>query len=463
MDLHVLGWSARWRDLFEPYRHDHLIPGRIVAEHRDAYRVATESGERAGVIGGRFRFQVARGVDLPAVGDFVAVRVPDGLGPAVVDAVLPRQTVLIRQRVGDRPDDQVIAANVDIVFVMTAFDHDFNVRRIERYLSAVWDSGATPVVLLNKMDLHHAIGERVTEIQRVTLGVTVHALSAQTADGLDALRVYLRPGVTIGIVGSSGVGKSTLLNRLLGHEAQTTAGVRAHDHRGRHTTTSRQLFVVPDGGIVIDTPGMREFQLSESDEGLERAFAEIDALAADCRFSDCAHRQRAGMRRPRRDRWWQARPGPGVGVRQALERAALPGIPRRSVGRSGTETSGSNREPGDQADEGGIIRGRQVAYAWSHPRDVVRRAYRQRRGRERPDGESAHERRGARRGTARSGADYRQHLAGDWFRQHVHDHHVRRQRDRGYLRRRGGAGAPPPAQSQKRGTGEVHHPDARTR
>ena len=309
MDLHVLGWNSRWRDLFEPYAQDNLTPGRVVAEHRDAYRLETEAGERTGALGGRLRHHAERRLDLPAVGDFVSLRLPAGEGPALVDAVLPRQTVFVRRAAGDRPDDQVIAANIDFVFVMTALDHDMNLRRVERYLAAVWESGASPVVLLNKTDLCDEVDGKIAQIHRVALGVNVHAISALTADGLDAVQRYLKPGLTIGFVGSSGVGKSTLLNRLLGRDVQTTAAVRSHDSRGRHTTTHRELFVLPQGGLVIDTPGMREFHLSNADDGLGAVFVDIEALAADCRFADCAHRQE-----------------PGCAVRAAVDRRELDAV-----------------------------------------------------------------------------------------------------------------------------------------
>ena len=294
MDLHVLGWNAHWRDRFEPYVHDNLTPGRVVAEHRGAYRLETESGERTGALGGRLRHRAEGRLDLPAVGDFVALRLSDGDGPAVIDAVLPRRTAFVRRAAGDRPHDQVIAANIDFVFVMMALDHDFNIRRVERYLAAVWESGASPVVLLNKADLCDEVDSRTREVHRVAIGVHVHAISALTAGDLTTLQRYTQPGVTIGFVGSSGVGKSTLLNRLLGRDVQTTAGVREHDSRGRHTTTHRELFVLPQGGLVIDTPGMREFQLWNADEGVDAVFADIEALAADCRFGDCAHKREPG-------------------------------------------------------------------------------------------------------------------------------------------------------------------------
>jgi ribosome biogenesis GTPase len=309
MDLHLLGWNAHWRDLFNPYVSQSLLPGRVVVEHRGAYRIELDRGERSGALAGRLRHQARRRADLPAVGDFVAVRLPEagaGDGPAVIEAVLPRRTAFIRRAAGARPDDQVIAANIDTVFVMTGLDHDFNVRRIERYLAAVWESGASPVVLLNKADVCADVGKKIDELRAVVIGVDVHVLSALTAEGVDTLAAYWREGTTVGFVGSSGVGKSTLLNRLLGRDVQITAGVRAHDSRGRHTTTHRELFVLPRGGLVIDTPGMREFTLSDADEGVDAVFRDIDALATRCRFADCAHRGE-----------------PGCAVQDAVERGEL--------------------------------------------------------------------------------------------------------------------------------------------
>jgi ribosome biogenesis GTPase len=289
-----------------------LSSGRVIAVHRDAYRIATETGERGGVLAGRLRHETTRRSDLPAVGDYVSLRLAPGDGPAVIEAVHPRRTALMRRAAGERPDDQVIAANIDIVFVMVGLDHDFNVRRVERYLAAVWESGATPVVLLNKADLCADVDARVEELRRVAIGVDVHALSAATAEGVDAVLPYLQNGQTAGVVGSSGVGKSTLLNRLLGRDAQVTSAVRDYDSRGRHTTTHRELFVLPGGGCIVDTPGMREFQLSSSSgagdgvDGVESVFADIEARAKQCRFADCTHKTE-----------------PGCAVREAVESGQL--------------------------------------------------------------------------------------------------------------------------------------------
>ena len=267
---------------------------RIVAQYRDSYRITTSSGDRHAVLAGRLRHQTTHASELPAVGDFVEVRPPERDGPVIIEAVRPRKTLLVRRAAGDRPDDQIIAANIDVVVVVVGLDLDFSVRRVERYLAAVWESGATPVVLLNKSDVCSDAEAKLEDLRRVAIGVDVHVVSALMSQGLEGLQPYLQEGLTIGFVGSSGAGKSTLLNRLLGRDAQPTKEVRAHDSRGRHTTTHRELFALPGGGFVIDTPGMREFQLANADEGVGAVFEDIEALAAQCRFGDCAHRGEPG-------------------------------------------------------------------------------------------------------------------------------------------------------------------------
>ena len=307
MNLEQLGWNAGWEARFLPYAAEGLAPGRVAIEYRGAYRIHTAAGEISGELAGRLRGRAERRPELPSTGDFVALRLPDGDGPAIVQAVLPRRTVFMRQPAGDRPDGQVIAANIDVVFVMTAFDRDLNPRRLERYLALVWEGGADPVVVLNKADQSGDVEEMLAEVRAVAAtGVPVHAISALTGDGFDAIQPYFTSGVTVGFVGSSGVGKSTLLNRLLGQNVQPTREVRAQDSRGRHTTTSRQMFVLPQGGIIIDTPGMRELQLLNAEDGVGAVFADIAALAATCRFADCGHQHE-----------------PGCGVREAIDRGEL--------------------------------------------------------------------------------------------------------------------------------------------
>jgi ribosome biogenesis GTPase len=223
------------------------------------------------------------------VGDWVALRPPTGDGRAMIHAILPRTSKFSRKSAGQRTDEQVVAANVDTIFLVSGLDGDFNPRRIERYLTAAWDSGAQPVVVLNKLDRCDDPERCLLETEAVAMGVPVHRVSALTGQGCDALRDYLGPGLTVGLLGSSGVGKSTLINRLLGREVQKTGDVRESDDRGKHTTTHRELFRVPTGGLLIDTPGLRELQLWEADQGIESAFADIEELAEDCRFGDCGH------------------------------------------------------------------------------------------------------------------------------------------------------------------------------
>ena len=287
MDLSSLGWSEPLpRHLATRYP-GHL-PGRISTEHRGAYRLLGADGERAGEVDGKLRHAARGRADFPAVGDWVAYSPLDG-ARAIVHGVLPRKTALIRKEAGSRVDEQLIAANVDVIFLMSALDGDFNLRRIERYVTLAWDSGAQPVILLNKADLCDDV-ESVLDTLRLTgWGLPVHPISSLTRDGVDALAPYLAPGTTVAVVGSSGVGKSTLVNQLLGEGRQRTGGVRADDDRGRHTTTARELFVLPGGGVLIDTPGMRELHLWLGEDGLGETFADIEALALACRFSDCAH------------------------------------------------------------------------------------------------------------------------------------------------------------------------------
>jgi ribosome biogenesis GTPase len=288
------GWTEREEALFQPHASDGLRPGRVLAEHRGGYSVAAADGEVSAAVSGRFRFDVASPEDFPAVGDWVALEIIDGGRSAVIQSVLPRATRFARPARGDAASAQVIAANVDVVLIVTGLDHDFNVRRLERYIALAWSSGAEPVVVLNKADLCDDVPGRIADVGLVAPGVPVRVLAALEGMGLDSLMPLLPSGKTVALLGSSGVGKSTIVNALLGFERQATREVRADDQRGRHTTTSRELLLMPSGALLIDSPGMRSVGMWEIEEGLADAFADVEAFAANCRFSDCTHGSEPG-------------------------------------------------------------------------------------------------------------------------------------------------------------------------
>ncbi|HSM91477.1 MAG TPA: ribosome small subunit-dependent GTPase A, partial [Anaeromyxobacteraceae bacterium] len=269
------------------------LAARIAADHGDAYELWGASGVGWGRLAGRLRHDL-RERELPGVGDWVLVDAPPGPDrTAVIQGVLERRTVFLRGAAGREARAQVIAANVDVVLVVCGLDEDFNVRRIERYLARVWASGAQPVVVLTKADLVADPGERIEEAAAHAPGADVLAVSAPRDDGLAAVRALLAPGRTLALVGSSGAGKSTLVNALLGEERMATGPVRASDGRGRHVTTHRQLVRLPGGGLLLDTPGMRELQLLD-EEGLDAAFDDVALLATGCRFGDCTHGSEPG-------------------------------------------------------------------------------------------------------------------------------------------------------------------------
>jgi ribosome biogenesis GTPase len=292
--LHELGFTEALAGAFAPFAAQGLVPGRVVGGHTRTLRVRTGTGEILAGPSGSLRHQARGPADLPTVGDWVALRLRDGGHRAAVQAVLPRRTAFVRRAAGDRTVAQVLAANVDTVFLVMGLDGDFSPRRLERALVLAWESGAEPVVLLNKADLCPEVEARRAEIETVAAGVPVCVIAAKPGEGLDALAPWLAPGRAVALLGSSGVGKSTLVNRLLGREKQKTREVRASDQRGRHTTTHRELVVLPGGALLLDTPGLRELQLWSDGAGLEAAFEDVQALAARCRFTDCGHGSEPG-------------------------------------------------------------------------------------------------------------------------------------------------------------------------
>jgi ribosome biogenesis GTPase / thiamine phosphate phosphatase len=297
MDLAPIGWTPERETAFAPHAAAGLVPGRVSLEHTHIYRVLTRDGEVLARVAGRLRHHAGSRADFPAVGDWVALEPATHGGDARIRAVLPRHSRFSRRAAGDPTEEQIVAANIDTVFLVGGLDGDFNPRRIERYVLVASDSGAAPVVVLNKADLVPDPDAMADEVRALAPAVPVHPVSCVSPDGrwsVDVLRQFLGPGRTGALLGSSGVGKSTIVNRLIGYDLLRTRDVRIADSRGRHTSTSRQLVLLPGGGLLIDTPGMRELQLWETGEGMAGTFADIEALGAGCRFRDCRHRQEPG-------------------------------------------------------------------------------------------------------------------------------------------------------------------------
>jgi ribosome biogenesis GTPase / thiamine phosphate phosphatase len=301
-----LGWDAGWAAAFEPFGGAGRRAARVLAVHKETAIVREQSGlERPAIVTGRLRFEALGPSDYPAVGDWVVVDDPGAAtsadDPAIISAILPRRSAFIRsaadanrRTAGNLVDEQVIAANVDIAFLVAGLDGDFNLRRMERYLAVAWSSRVTPVAVLNKTDVGIDVEGRRVAIAAIAPGVPIITLSALTGDHVADLAPYLQAGTTAVVLGSSGVGKSTLVNALLGEARQATAAVREDDSRGRHTTTHRELFALPGGALLIDTPGIRSLEVAGADEGLDAAFDDIVELATQCRFSDCGHGSEPG-------------------------------------------------------------------------------------------------------------------------------------------------------------------------
>lgn len=294
MSIHKWGWNGYFEAVWKGVERANELPARVVAQGRGVWRVTGDFGECAAEAAGKLRLAAEGGADWPAVGDWVVVELRDQGSAAQIQEVLPRRNQFVRKTAGKKIAEQVIAANVDTALLVSALDADFNPRRVERYLVQCWESGAKPVILLNKADACEKPQAKLEEMEKAALGVPVCMVSARTGQGFDELQKYLVRGQTLVLLGSSGVGKSTIVNRMMGRVIQEVQDVRDSDSRGMHTTIARQIFALPNGGLLMDTPGLRELQLWEVNDGMSLTFSDIDALAARCRFSDCSHRTEPG-------------------------------------------------------------------------------------------------------------------------------------------------------------------------
>ena len=294
MSIFRWGWNEYFEAVWKDAEGENAIPARVIAQSRGVWRVAGDFGECLAQAAGKLRLAAQEGADWPAVGDWVAVELREQGSAAQIDEVLPRRSRFLRKTAGKKIAEQVIAANVDIALLVSALDGDVKPRRVERYLTQCWESGAKPMIVLNKADLCEAPQEKIEKTERVATGVSVCAISAKIGQGFDELEKQLPRGQTVVLLGSSGVGKSTIVNRLLGRAAQKVQEVRETDSRGRHTTTAREIFVLPGGALLMDTPGLRELQLWGADEGLSQTFLDIETLARRCRFGNCRHEGEPG-------------------------------------------------------------------------------------------------------------------------------------------------------------------------
>ncbi len=294
MDLSVFGWDDEFEKSFHAFREDGLSPARVVESNRFIYSLMSEGGQIMGKLSVKFRKGLHYIEDYPTVGDWVAFRYNDQTGYSSIHGMLARRSKFSRKVAGKALQEQVIAANVDTIFIVSGLDEDFSIRRLERYTLLAADSNAELVFILNKADLCEDLQKVVSEVGGLFKDVPVYALSALITQGIEQILPHLKPGKTVVFLGSSGAGKSTIINRLLGEERQKTGPVSAHDGRGRHITTSKNLMVLPGGAIVIDTPGLREVQLLCSGVGLKNAFSDIELCAGECKYKMCTHTREQG-------------------------------------------------------------------------------------------------------------------------------------------------------------------------
>ena len=306
LSLETFGWNQFFATNFAPFADEGYSAGRVAVQHKTQYDLYTEYGELSAETTGKMQHDAQSKKDLPVVGDWVVLRIREQERKATIYDIVPRKSKFSRKAAGTKTEEQIVAANIDTVFLVTGLDGNFNLRRLERYLVVAWESGADPVIVLNKADLCDDIEQKVREVEPVALGVPIVVMSAINDRGLDQVLAHVRRGTTGALLGSSGVGKSTIVNHLLGRELLKTQEVRATDDRGRQTTTRRELLLLPSGGLLMDTPGMRELQLWGGDRGIIDVFEDIAEMARQCPFRDCQHG-----------------PEPGCAVQKALRDGTL--------------------------------------------------------------------------------------------------------------------------------------------
>ena len=308
MNIKELGWNDFFNKSFSEIEIKETFPARVAEAHKDHYVLFSNEGELHAEVSGKFRYNAIAASDFPVVGDWVIARMKPEGGAAIIEGVLPRKSKFSRKVAGTKTDEQILIANIDIVFLVTGLDNDYSLRRIERYLTLVWNGNAKPVIVLNKTDLCSELEERIAEVETISFGVPIHALSALKPEGVRGLKKYIKEGSTIALMGSSGVGKSTIINSLLGEERQKVGSVREWDDTGRHVTSYREMILLPGGGMIIDSPGMRELQMWTDEDSLDGTFSDIKEFANNCKFKDCKHKEE-----------------PGCAVKEALENGELDG------------------------------------------------------------------------------------------------------------------------------------------
>jgi len=295
MNLTLLGWNSQFQENFNSLKNTNLLPARIICEDKGSYVAATATRDIRSKISGAYFYTAKTRIDLPVVGDWVAIQASGDLG--IIHNLLPRNTLLSRKTSGEKIEEQPLAANIDYAFIISGLDKNYNLRRIERYITLTWNSGVQPIIILNKVDLVNDAGWRkqiIHDLEAIACTVPIHFISSLNSGGLSDLSNYLTQNKTVALLGSSGVGKSTLTNKLTGEVLQKTTSTRESDSKGRHTTTRRQLFLLPTGGMLIDTPGMRELQLWADESIIDSSFSDIETLAVNCRFRDCTHSHEKG-------------------------------------------------------------------------------------------------------------------------------------------------------------------------